>query len=536
MGYALDSKSIIRIQNFEFVDSFETLSLSSQTLNAATVLDRLTALKDFIILLDSSTNKGFLTTYDISKFPIFQELLPSFLTTDDSYKNGLNSMEGYKWVYNVIILNLYLFSLESIQTPENVIADVLIEFQNISKALLLRLDSSIRTFIQKRGIGIKENVYTGFDTEYTQTGSDVNKLVSSQLAVSCKTYIQIPTVRAYRLSRLDEQSNKIIHLKHRSNEFNYIKVENSIKQCVTRIRMLRYGKYDLTLKVLVEAMRMVKGISYYESEDMIVFSLPRSAIQPLLVVGDSFSFKELVEFSSSLARPFCEQQGGVLLDLLSHIGQQGFSLDLGMDKMLDSIYNTLSSFDEVDKLSLLSGEVLGYLTPESPGCNSVTVDKSVRRITKNISEKVSVTITRTYYIIGHLTPADLGQLSDFESIKEELTIVNGSFVTLGKAMKFLGRNVHVRDTMLLAPGGSKALSVIGGMYPNFPKLKITTTDLENMQGYLEREREKFVEYALRDAVITLVHASWMEDFNFSIGGLGVPISLSSIGRKYVKSV
>lgn len=27
----------------------------------------------------------------------------------------------------------------------------------------------------------------------------------------------------------------------------------------------------------------------------------------------------------------------------------------------------------------------------------------------------------------------------------------------------------------------------------------------------------------------------MEDFNFSIGGSGVPISLSSIGRRYVKS-
>jgi hypothetical protein len=507
MGYALDNNAIIRIQKFEFVDSFETLSLSSKTLNTATYLDRLTALKDFIILLDSSTNKGFLTSYDISKFPIFQELLPSFLTKDDSYMHGINSMEGYKWVYNVIIINLYLFSLESIQTPEIVLADVLIEFQNLSKALLLRLDSSIRTKIQKRGLGIKENVYTGFDTEYTQTGSEVNKLVSSQLAVSCKTYIQIPTVTGYSLSKLDEESNKLIHLKHSSKEFNYAKVENSINHCVSRIRLLRYGKYDLTIKVLVESMRLVKGVSYYECEDMIVFSLPRSTIQPLLVVGDSFSFKELVEFSSTLARPLCEQQGGVLLDLLTHIGQQGFSLELGLDKMLDSIFHTLSDYDEVDNLSSMSGEVLGYLTPESPGFTCVTGEKSVRRITKNIPEKVSVTITRTYYIIGHLTPADLGQLSDFESIKEELTIVNGSFVTLGKAMKFEGRNVHVRDTMLLAPGGSKALAVIGGMYPNFPKLQITTTDLENMQGYLEREREKFVEYAIRDAVITLVHAS-----------------------------
>lgn len=28
----------------------------------------------------------------------------------------------------------------------------------------------------------------------------------------------------------------------------------------------------------------------------------------------------------------------------------------------------------------------------------------------------------------------------------------------------------------------------------------------------------------------------MEDFNFMIGGAGVPVSLSSIGRRYVKSI
>ena len=94
----------------------------------------------------------------------------------------------------------------------------------------------------------------------------------------------------------------------------------------------------------------------------------------------------------------------------------------------------------------------------------------------------------------------------------------------------------MRDTMLLAPGGSKGLAKIGSMYPGFSKLQISKEDLENMQGYLFRDKEGFVEYALRDAVITVVHAMWMEEFNFRIGGSGVPISLSSIGRRYVKSI
>ena len=90
--------------------------------------------------------------------------------------------------------------------------------------------------------------------------------------------------------------------------------------------------------------------------------------------------------------------------------------------------------------------------------------------------------------------------------------------------------------MLLAPGGSKGLAKIGSMYPGFSKLEISRADLEDMQGYLARDKDRFVEYALRDAVITVVHSLWMEEFNFRIGGSGVPISLSSIGRRYVKSI
>ena len=57
-----------------------------------------------------------------------------------------------------------------------------------------------------------------------------------------------------------------------------------------------------------------------------------------------------------------------------------------------------------------------------------------------------------------------------------------------------------------------------------------------MEGFLLRNKDKFIEYALRDALISLVHASWMEDFNFKIGFVGIPLSLSSLGRNYVRSL
>ena len=46
-------------------------------------------------------------------------------------------------------------------------------------------------------------------------------------------------------------------------------------------------------------------------------------------------------------------------------------------------------------------------------------------------------------------------------IKEELSIVNGSFVTMRDPLKYCDKNIHIRDTMLLAAGGIKNLNQIG---------------------------------------------------------------------------
>jgi hypothetical protein len=401
---------------------------------------------------------------------------------------------------------LYLFCLDSVQIPELVLDDVLTEFRNLEKELFGRLDTSIRYYLQRRGISLKENVYIGFDTEYCQSGPESNTLVSSQLAVSCKTTIQIPRVEEYKLSRLDTETNKLVVLRKNSDGLKYAKIENSIKMCVDRIRFLRFGSYDLMLNVINESLRVVKGFKYFESDDCTKFSLPNSSIQPYINFGSSFSLLEVLDISSQIALPVLKDQRDLLMCLLTTISNKGFSYENGKDRLLENIYIFFEHYDEVLKLCDLSEKVLDYFTTETITRQDVRKVKNVGRITKKLPEKVTVSFVRTYYFIGHLTPADLSQLSDFDAVKDELSIVNGSFVTLGKAIKYKDINVHVRDTMLLAPGGSKGLVVIGGMYPNFPKLSISREDLEDMHGYLSRDRARFVEYALRDAVITLVHA------------------------------
>jgi hypothetical protein len=106
-------------------------------------------------------------------------------------------------------------------------------------------------------------------------------------------------------------------------------------------------------------------------------------------------------------------------------------------------------------------------------------------------------------------------------------------VTLKGPIDYHDSSVILRDTLLLAPGGAKSLSKIGEIY-KLNKIELTEEEISNMGDLLEKYEIKFREYALRDSLITLTHAVWMETFNFSIGGIGIPLTLSSIGSRYVE--
>jgi hypothetical protein len=126
--------------------------------------------------------------------------------------------------------------------------------------------------------------------------------------------------------------------------------------------------------------------------------------------------------------------------------------------------------------------------------------------------RVSVSKINNNFLIGHLTPADLGIMNDFDKFKEELSIVKKSFVTLHKPIVHADTNVIIRDTMLLAPGPSKSLGAISNLYPNIKKkLKLSKFEIENMDLLLKNDKDKFVEYAVNDAVITLIHGVTMEE-------------------------
>ena len=86
--------------------------------------------------------------------------------------------------------------------------------------------------------------------------------------------------------------------------------------------------------------------------------------------------------------------------------------------------------------------------------------------------------------------------------------------------------------MLISPAQGGGLNALGKIY-NLDKKPVSREDMEDMELYRERELDRFYEYGIQDAIIPLVHSCKMEEFYRGLGGTGFPITLSSIGTKFV---
>lgn len=158
-----------------------------------------------------------------------------------------------------------------------------------------------------------------------------------------------------------------------------------------------------------------------------------------------------------------------------------------------------------------------------------------KRLLLGRGDQITLSIVKNNYICAHYNCADLPMLNDFDEIKPKLSIVNKSFVTLGKPLRIYNSLVYLRDTILLAPIGKGKLEDLGKLSElegDYSKRVVSSIDKAQMSKFLKRDKEAFEEYAIIDAKITLRHAVAMELFNMSIKQIGIPITLSSIGRIY----
>ena len=385
------------------------------------------------------------------------------------------------------------------------------------------LDPFIRIQIQKRGITFIANTYTGFDTEFTLLKGEkhLNKLVSVQKAVQSRVFVKMPLYSSYDISYIHPLTSEITAYYKPKDPFIGRKIEGegveergiselglineSIKSCIYSIRQSKYTTLDEINRQLIVKFKEVPSVRYFEdyAKDSIIFALPITNINTSISYPKSYSLNELILKSNSMAHKDIENSFNIVLDK----------------------FNELPLSGEINRIKTW------FVNSNKP--------RSRTNVSFQSGDKVSLTVVRNNYIIAHYNPADLSILEDFPSFKQELQdlgIVNKSFFTLSKPIIVANTNVYFRDTHLLTPAAGKGLVALGKLYSedlNSIKVEISNEDKEHMDEYLLREPLAFAEYAIRDAIIPLKHAVTLENVNFDIKRIGVPITLSSLGRALV---
>jgi hypothetical protein len=200
-------------------------------------------------------------------------------------------------------------------------SDLLADFKTLSKDIFSKIDPSLRVKLQKRGISVIQNIYTGFDTEYKNKDVKFNELISVQLAVNTKTLLKIPKYSEYELSNLNTLTGAEYKVDiSKDEDFNFFMVEKTLNRCINEIRFLTFKKNDASISILVEGLQRL-NIPYIEKDDVFVFSFPRSPIQPFIFYnkGDGYTFEEMINQSNLIGEPYLKIESERITDLLKRI-------------------------------------------------------------------------------------------------------------------------------------------------------------------------------------------------------------------------
>ena len=163
-----------------------------------------------------------------------------------------------------------------------------------------------------------------------------------------------------------------------------------------------------------------------------------------------------------------------------------------------------------------------------------------------------ISIPRTIVLVGHFNKADFPAFADRGQVYKRLAAIRKSLVTQAYPIKirimfsedeedFEEINVHVRDSILMAPAGQGSLAAVGELIGR-EKMKLhedTAAELElkrNMKVVRDNCWDLFREYAMLDAEISALYFEKITEFyRANAKTNSIPTSLSNIGVKLLRN-
>jgi hypothetical protein len=381
------------------------------------------------------------------------------------------------------------------------------DIKTLKRSIIRMLHPIINKKLSNRGISVQLNAFSGYDAEFIELDelNFINKVLSMQLATNAGLYVKVPIIDVEPL-RSNDFSIETKRLWGVENKLVGVGL-TSLDNLIGEIRELLYKSNDEFINKLISRLSEDPTVTKNIVKGDWVFSFPKSERSLFIKYfndGDQYSSTDLVNQCEKMVNGVHKTSLTKVIEILDEINEnKGIDGQLS-NKMLNSIESSCS--------------------------------KHSSRITyRNKNIVLSITVSRILYLLVHLTYADLPLLSDFNELKEELDMVAKSFVTRGKPLirEKLNIKLHIRDTTLISPSPTTPLRAIGDLYgPEYKKVDIGDYKKVKMDVLLQNDKDLFYRYAIQDSIITLKHGIEMEEFYFSIGKLGVPLTISGIGKSF----
>lgn len=177
-------------------------------------------------------------------------------------------------------------------------------------------------------------------------------------------------------------------------------------------------------------------------------------------------------------------------------------------------------------------------------------------IAKGIADLKVDSLPDRLYLVAHYNRADIPAFDDRDELIKRLNSIRSSLITRNQPIELKFNfpfedgedssdsakpdcivNIHVRDTFLLAPTGSRSLAEIGKLIGS-EKLSLSSDPAQekfyknNMDVLLKEDWPLFKRYALNDAVVCVRYFDYLaEKYLELVGKRRLPSSLSGIGVK-----
>lgn len=94
------------------------------------------------------------------------------------------------------------------ESSKVLLRDQIVDLQTLLRKVYVGINPSIREAIRQQGLGIIENTYCGFDTEYKNIDMGENHILSAQWAVNSQIILTLPRLTEYELSSQNTESGE----------------------------------------------------------------------------------------------------------------------------------------------------------------------------------------------------------------------------------------------------------------------------------------------------------------------------------------